>query len=198
MKKDIVLKLAALFVLALFIISSLIENQGRSYSLEETNDRSNAEEISDKQDVNDKSPDVHHVIDIKGAVKKPGVYKLKSGARVVDAIEKAGGFTSEAEPLSVNLAEKVYDEMVIIVRSKEELELEGRIHIHSNEQDKVRLNRASISEIETLPGIGPAKAEAIFRYREEHGPFHSEQDLVNVSGIGKKTVERLRDFVIIP
>lgn len=137
------------------------------------------------------------MVDVKGEVKNPGVYELRRDERVLDAIQMAGGMLEEAEGNAVNLAERLYDEMVIYVPKKGE-EWDGVIAGNGNQQEeKVDINRASQSELETLPGIGPAKAEAIIRYREEHGFFQAPEDLMQVSGIGEKSFEQLQDLVIV-
>lgn len=138
------------------------------------------------------------VVDVKGAVQTSGVYEVDSGKRVVDVIEEAGGFTKKADEKQINLAEQVRDEMVIYVpKQGEEVKAwsggggEGGESEQGNE--KIALNAAKESELEELPGVGPAKAKAITDYREEHGPFKKVEDLVNVSGIGEKTLEKLKD-----
>ncbi|TCT27046.1 competence protein ComEA [Melghiribacillus thermohalophilus] len=136
------------------------------------------------------------MVDIKGEVRKPGVYQIDEDSRVKDAVELAGGLTNEADELSVNLAQKIYDEMVIIVAKKGEAD-----HGSSTSgmgQGQVRINSAGKEEIETLPGIGPSKAEAIIQYREDNGPFKKLEDLLNVSGIGPKTLENIKEFIIVP
>src|SRR5699024_3531433 len=115
--------------------------------------------------------------------------------RVDDVLELAGGLTSKANPLSVNRAEKVYDEMVIIIPGEGE---EGEITGSSGTSNKVRLNNATAQELESLNGIGPAKAEAIIQYREENGPFKEVEDLLEISGIGEKTLESFKDDILIP
>ncbi|MCD8511095.1 MAG: helix-hairpin-helix domain-containing protein [Bacillus sp. (in: Bacteria)] len=141
-------------------------------------------------------------IDVKGEVVFPGLYEMESGERVFHAIERAGGFTKEAEQNLVNLAEKCYDEMVIYVPSKLDVEVGGGVVFQGNilnEKDGlIHVNRASAEELTKLPGIGPAKADAIIRYREENGPFQQMEELVKVPGIGAKTLENIRDMIKIP
>lgn len=134
------------------------------------------------------------LVDVKGEVQQPGVYQVDQNARVHDVIELAGGFTKKANQLHVNLAQKVQDEMVIIIpnESSEESNTMGIAN------DKVRLNYASEAEIETINGIGPSKAQAIVKYREEHGLFKTIEDLLEISGIGEKTLENIRDQIQIP
>ncbi|WP_042223400.1 helix-hairpin-helix domain-containing protein [Oceanobacillus manasiensis] len=135
-------------------------------------------------------------IDIKGEVNQPGVIEAAPGDRVHDMVQKAGGFTVDADQTQVNLAQKVHDEMSILVPEIGE-QAEGQQSNGSN-TEKVKLNYASKEEIETLSGIGPSKAEAIIAYREENGYFQSYEDLLNVSGIGEKTIEQLQEYIQIP
>lgn len=139
------------------------------------------------------------VIDIKGAVKKPGVYTMKEGERVVDAIEKAGGLLKEADQNQLNLASLLKDEMIIYVPKKGEQQ-EKRLQANGLLQEddgKIRINSASVEELQKLKGIGPAKAEAIVSYREENGPFQTVEDLLEVSGIGEKTLETIKDDIVV-
>lgn len=134
------------------------------------------------------------VVDVKGAVVQPGIYQLSADARVYQAIQAAGGLLKHADQQRINLAEKCKDEMVIYVPAKGEmppLEM-GTL---SAEGDKINVNTASASELETLDGIGPSKAEAIVKYRETHGPFQSADQLTKVPGIGSKTVDKLKDQI---
>lgn len=140
--------------------------------------------------------DVSIYVDIKGEVNNPGVFEATPEERVHDMIQRAGGFTNEADQTQVNLAQKVHDEMSIIVpKTGDVIE-----NVSNNEigSEKVHLNSASKEEIETLSGIGPSKAEAIIAYREENGLFQSLEDLLNVSGIGEKTIEQLQDSIQVP
>ncbi|MGN8645542.1 helix-hairpin-helix domain-containing protein [Gracilibacillus sp. HCP3S3_G5_1] len=142
---------------------------------------------------------IEYKIDIKGEVKSPGVYKVREDDRVEDAIQLAGGFTDNASRHTINLAERVYDEMVIYIptidEEGEEMQQEQAIE---NEDQKVKVNIASMEEIQTIPGIGEVKATAIIEYRETYGRFEKLEDLTKVSGIGQKTVEQMEEYVRIP
>lgn len=143
------------------------------------------------------------VVDVKGEVKRPGVYVVTHEQRVYDVIELAGGFTANAEENVINLAAKITDEMVIYVpKIGEETEplIPNQWAESKNQSDdsKVQINRATIDEITTLNGIGPKKAQAIIDYRDENGPFQTIEDLLQVSGIGEKTLESFRDDIVVP
>nr|WP_249118265.1 helix-hairpin-helix domain-containing protein [Bacillus pumilus] len=141
-------------------------------------------------------------VEIKGAVKKPGVYTFQSDARVEEAIRRAGGFTSKADTIEINQAAKLEDSMMIYVRKQGEAEREaqtaGADAPSGNEKSQgVNVNQADAAELLTINGIGPAKAEAIITYREEHGEFQQIEDLRNISGFGEKTIERLKNELTV-
>src|SRR5699024_1926965 len=163
-----------------------------------------ASEATETEGLSQANEDI--LVDIKGAVKSPAVYKMEQDARVQDVVDKAGGFKNHADETMINLAQKLTDEMVIYVPIEGEVPLDGLPLIASDsttnpqatEEGKVHLNSATQAEIETLNGIGPKKAESILIYREENGPFQSVEQLTEVSGIGDKTVENIRDQLVVP
>lgn len=146
-------------------------------------------------------------VDVKGAVVKPGVYTLKAGARVTDVIQKAGGMTEDADAKSVNLAASLSDEEVIYVANKYEnvsvLDQSGTGQVSDkggqavSKDGKINLNTATSEQLQTIPGIGAKRAEDIIAYRESHGDFQSVDDLKNVSGIGDKTLDKIRESIYV-
>jgi competence protein ComEA len=134
------------------------------------------------------------IVDVKGEVNVPGVYEMSVNARVNDVIKEAGGFTDKADQTMVNLAQKVFDEMTIIVPLKGEQTGASP----ENQQNKIRINYATEEEMQQITGIGPSKAKAIIAHREEHGYFKKLEELLNVTGIGEKTLEIIQDEVQIP
>jgi len=155
-------------------------------------------EVGIEEEINE--IEVNFIVDIKGEVVLPSIYHMEEGDRVQDAVNKAGGFTKEANQLSINLAERCYDEMVIYVPSVNEEETDIFIGSTGNataKQEGVLINQADSTELTVLPGIGPAKAEAIVSFREENGPFKSIDDITKVPGIGEKTLETIRDQLVI-
>ncbi|RYL90379.1 helix-hairpin-helix domain-containing protein [Sporolactobacillus sp. THM19-2] len=150
-----------------------------------------------------KTPVNEIVVDIKGEVNRPGIYRMKETERVSDAINRAGGLTKKADEEQINLAQKVVDEMVIYIPEKGEKPPEG-IPVaptapaqapSSGEESpgqKVNVNTADEQTLQNLPGIGPSKAKAIIQYRQEKGPFKSLEELTEVSGIGEKSLEQIK------
>ncbi|MDN3076876.1 helix-hairpin-helix domain-containing protein [Enterococcus faecalis] len=142
-------------------------------------------------------------VDIKGAVKVPGIYQLKNQQRIWDALALAGGVSEEADTTQVNYAQKVKDQMIIYVPKKGEpvpqsLEtLQESATAQQNQEEKINLNTATEAELQTISGIGAKKAQEIIRFRDEQGPFKTVEELKNVPGIGEKTVERLKDMLTV-
>jgi len=180
------------------VILSLFFFMSRKSLIGSTEDFQMVQENNEPNDEPIKSDEVieeNVFVDVKGAVHAPGVYEVELGVRVVDVIELAGGFTEEADELAVNLAQQVQDEMVIYTPSLGE---EGEVDGIQGTTEKIRINYATKEELETLPGIGPAKAEAILQYLEEQGSFQKKEDLLQVSGIGEKVFTQLKDEIQVP
>lgn len=133
---------------------------------------------------------------MKGAVVREGVYEMKEGDRAKDAVEKAGGFLLEADVKKVNLAQIVQDQMILYVPNKNEQVQE--VAAFSKGETKIQINAASKEQLEKITGIGSRKAESILKYREEHGPFQKIEDLLEIDGIGAKSLEKIKDQIIIP
>lgn len=147
-------------------------------------------------------------IDIKGAVVYPNIYEMTSGQRLYDVVEKAGGFTEHADQNQVNLAQRLQDEMVIYIPMKgedvpEHLALSPVTpagkgdETGGEETQKININTADAAGLTTLNGIGEKKAQMIIDYREEQGPFIAVEDIKNVSGIGEKSFENLKDSITV-
>ena len=138
-------------------------------------------------------------VDIKGEVKKPGVYQMKVGDRVKDALDAAGGLTEEADSQKVNLAKRLEDQMVIVVpkvgEEAEEIPA-GETRNEATKEGKVNINTATVEELKTLKGVGEKKAEAIIEYRKKNGSFQTKEDLMKVRGIGKKLFESFQERIV--
>ena len=140
-------------------------------------------------------------VDVKGAVKSPGIYDLPVGSRVHDAVQKAGGLTEEADSKSLNLAQKVSDEALVYVPSKGEeatsQQAASGTSPSTSKEKKVNLNKASLEELKQVKGLGGKRAQDIIDHREANGKFKSVDELKQVSGIGAKTIEKLKDYVTV-
>ena len=142
------------------------------------------------------------IVHVAGWVEKPGVYELPQGSRVIDALEAAGGSKRGAELAALNLAAPLTDgQQVLVPRASDAAQAPGTAPAPGASTvggtTLVNVNTASPEELETLPGIGEVLAATIVQYREEHGPFTSVDQLLDVSGIGEVTLEELRDLVTI-
>ena len=144
---------------------------------------------SDKVD-KDKEEDML-VVNIKGAVKNPGIYEFPEYSRVNDALQKAVPLEN-ADLLPLNLAMFLKDEQDIYVPFIEEL---GEGEGESKEDSLISINKASAKDLEMVPGIGPVMAGNIIEYRKGIGRFQALEDLLNVSGIGEKTLEKVRPYI---
>lgn len=146
-------------------------------------------------------------VDIKGEVLRPGVYEFSCESRIQEVIKKAGGFTEEADETKINLAQKISDQMQIIVPNLHSKQEGGVAEGNSekgnssnttpsnSKQGTVNINTATLEELQTIKGIGKKKAEAILQYRKEHGAFRTKEDLLQVKGIGKKALEAIESQV---
>jgi len=177
------------------------------------------EEVIEKEELPKK-----YTIDIKGAIKNPGVYTVDSNSKVNDVINLAGGLNKDADTSLINLAKKVTDEMVIIIYTKEQVknsnivnnvikvvekecicpniqndsclnnEIKDTITNKDNNQ-LININTATKEELETISGLGESKANNIIKYREEHGKFNSIEEIKNVSGIGETLYEKIKIYI---
>lgn len=158
--------------------------------------------ITDK--TQDKQEDTTITVYVSGEVNSPGLVELPSDSRIADAIKACGDFTPLADKAKINLAQKLTDGMQIQVNSKAPV-------INSNEQvndtnsnsssnnnsssNLININTATKEDLDTLPGIGPATAQKIIDYRQEHGNFSSIEDIKNVKGIGEAKFSKMQDKI---
>lgn len=165
----------------------------------------NQEEKSDESEIVKETVESQSLfVDVKGAVIKEGVYECQNGQRVQDALEKAGGASKQADLKTVNLSQKLTDEMVVYIPEIGEeaaslgvLGVQGDIRAVTAEANgKVSLNQATAQVLETLPGIGPKKAESIIAFRDKQGGFQRVEQLKDVDGIGDKIFEQIEPLVV--
>jgi len=200
-KENKIYIIAGMSALLFFLYSSF----DKEAELTEMNEQALAVAANEETDTDEKSKTkvdeeaLTMMADIKGAVVNPGVYQINEGGRVIDLIELAGGLEQDADTAAINFALYVHDEMAVYVpRIGEEVKAVLPVQLgESAGEGTVNLNSAESSELQTLPGIGPAKADAIIKHRETNGPFKSIEDLKEISGIGDKTFEKLKDLISV-
>ena len=174
-----------------------------------------ADENSDKDSDKDfdKDPDkdsdkeaVSLLVHICGAVANPGVYELAEGDRICHAVEKAGGFTTQADQNYLNQAQKITDGMRIYIPTQEETALAAEDILlltddlqqaHASESGLININTAGLEQLCSLPGIGEGKAQNIIAYREEKGSYTSIEEIMNVEGIKEGLFEKIRDKITV-
>ncbi|HKD32040.1 MAG TPA: helix-hairpin-helix domain-containing protein [Gaiellaceae bacterium] len=146
------------------------------------------------------APHARVVVDVVGAVRQPGLYRLEQGSRIADAIARAGGATPKAELAQVNLAAPLADGEQVVVPKRG---APGAVPSASGSPSgtatpaaPVQLSTATLEQLDSLPGVGPATAQKILDYRTKHGAFSSVDELDAVPGIGPKRLEQLRDLVV--
>lgn len=174
---------------------TLAVNNGEPEPFDETSESHTDEETSHTADVT--------IVHVAGEVHEPGIVELTPDARVVDAIDAAGGPTDQAQLDALNLAAVINDGEYILVPNRDEANAgssppagaAGTPHTGGETSGTVNINTADSAELETLPGIGPATAAQILSHREQHGAFSELADLEAVSGIGPATRERLDGLV---
>jgi len=183
-------------------------NEENMLNTEKKLDETNGEEVKDKKEE-------RIIVHITGEVKHWGVLELEKGSRIIDAVNKAGGFTDEADIEKVNLAYELTDGVKVYIPSKnidKESNITTQKYITMESGDNeiveetemkqsgntlVNINEATQTELETLPGIGPSIALKIISYRKENGKFSSIEDIKNVSGIGENKFESIRELICI-
>jgi competence protein ComEA len=138
------------------------------------------------------------VIDVAGAVRHPGLYRLRSGSRIDDAIASAGGATAKAQLGAVNLAAPVADGEQVVVPGQGSggIAAASSPAVGTSSSAPLDLSSATLEQLENLPGIGPVTAQKILDYRQQHGAFHSVAELQGVPGIGPAHMAQLKGLVI--
>ena len=187
-------------------------SQGDSNDLKNTKtDEQETESLNENEENNGEMIIVH----ITGEVNNWGVIELPQGSRIIDAVNKAGGFTDEADVEAVNLAYVLSDGIKVYIPSKNEDPMgdftaeeyitadsgdnviTGGEKMGESKNELVNINKATQTELETLPGIGPSTALKIISYRNENGAFSSIEDIKNVNGIGDSKFESIRDLICV-
>lgn len=177
----------------------------RNFDVEEAGNQETAE------DEDAAAPEISEEVSRKiyvhvcGAVERPGVYELPFGSRFFEAVDAAGGFSAEACQDYLNMASLLEDGSMLKIPTLKEAEErektgqlpEGTENGAGSEDGLININTADVTELSTLPGIGEARAKAILEYREKQGGFQKKEDLMQVSGIGKKMYAKIKDYISV-
>ena len=182
-------------------LTSTSEDVEENLMFDNTSDKDTSDDLSEKSQI---------LIHISGCVKNNTVVILPEGSRINDAIEAAGGLTSEADLTNINLAYILEDgEKIYIPKKGEELSdytsssSSSEINLNtsssstSSKNTKININKAQQAELETIPGIGPTTATKIIAYREGNGKFKTIEDIKNVSGIGDAKYEKMKEYITV-
>ena len=195
------IKIVAVPVLVIAAVLFFWLNSGSDeIKIDEGNSSAIEEDGVFQQEVN--STQSHLYVDIGGEVMKPGVYEVSDGTRLFEVIDKAGGLTEDADIDGINRAETVQDGQKIMIGRHGENPDENRDSYSANNvtdsgEGKVNINTADAAALQTIPGIGPSKADRIIEYRESEGKFNEIDDIKNISGIGNKTFESIKEYITV-
>ena len=192
--KSIILAFVCSLVLIIGGLFYFNQNKTEDYSGVSFSNISN--ETNNKDEKAEKRHDEKIFVDVKGAVKHPGVFETTKDKRVKDLIEEAGGLLDDADTSTLNLSQKVKDQMVIyVLKHGEKPKQISDVGISSSNGDVININTANKEQLMKISGVGKTKAEAIISYREKNGDFKKKEDITKVHGIGKATFEKIKDKI---
>ena len=180
-----------IFCIMVIIRKRELKDNNINYTVNKENIIVNNDKINDEEE--------YIYVDIKGEVINPNVYKIKKGLRVIDVINLAGGLTEESDTSNINLSKIATDEMVIVIKSKnnEEVYIDSDVDINNNNNNNnqlIDINTCTIDELLTLPGIGESKANNIIEYRKKN-KFNTINDIMNVSGISESLFNKIKEYI---
>ena len=192
--KSIILAFVCSLVLIIGGLFYFNQNKTEDYSGVSFSNISN--ETNNKDEKAEDKHDEKIFVDVKGAVKHPGVFETTKDKRVKDLIEEAGGLLDDADTSTLNLSQKVKDQMVIyVLKHGEKPKQISDGSTSSTNGDVININTANKEQLMKISGVGKTKAEAIISYREKNGDFKKKEDITKVHGIGKATFEKIKDKI---
>ena len=192
--KSIILAFVCSLVLIIGGLFYFNQNKTEDYSAVSFSNISN--EANNKDERAENRHDEKIFVDVKGAVKYPGVFETTKDKRVKDLIEEAGGLLDDADTSTLNLSQKVKDQMVIyVLKHGEKPKQISDGGSSSSNTDVININTANKEQLMKISGVGKTKAEAIISYREKNGDFKKKEDITKVRGIGKATFEKIKDKI---
>ena len=192
--KSIILAFVCSLVLIIGGLFYFNKNKTEDYSGVSFSNISN--ETNNKDEKAENRHDEKIFVDVKGAVKHPGVFETTKDKRIKDLIEEAGGLLDDADTSTLNLSQKVKDQMVIyVLKHGEKPKQISDGGSSSSNTDVININTANKERLMKISGVGKTKAEAIISYREKNGDFKKKEDITKVHGIGKATFEKIKDKI---
>ena len=192
--KSIILAFVCSLVLIIGALFYFNQNKPEDYSGVSFSNISN--ETNNKDERAENRHDEKIFVDVKGAVKHPGVFETTKDKRVKDLIEEAGGLLDDADTSTLNLSQKVKDQMVIyVLKHGEKPKQMSDGGSSSSNTDVININTANKEQLMKISGVGKTKAEAIIAHREKNGDFKKKEDITKVRGIGKSTFEKIKDKI---
>ena len=186
------------FVCSLVVIIGMLFyfNQSKTEDYSGVSFSNPSNETNNKDEKSEDKHDEKIFVDVKGAVKHPGVFETTKDKRVKDLIEEAGGLLDDADTSTLNLSQKVKDQMVIyVLKHGEKPKQISDGGSSSSNTDVININTANKEQLMKISGVGKTKAEAIISYREKNGDFKKKEDITKVRGIGKATFEKIKDKI---
>ena len=192
--KSVILAFVCSLVLIIGGLFYFNKNKTEDYSGVSFSNISN--ETNNKDEKAENRHDEKIFVDVKGAVKHPGVFETTKDKRVKDLIEEAGGLLDDADTATLNLSQKVKDQMIIyVLKHGEKPKQISDGGSSSSNTDVININTANKERLMKISGVGKTKAEAIISYREKNGDFKKKEDITKVHGIGKATFEKIKDKI---
>lgn len=190
-----------------FVAPTDSQEQAEDFPAEENGSSEGASEEDASAASDQEVPPSFATVHVAGAVASPGLYTVAEGARVQDAVDAAGGLAKDAAPDAINLARPLQDGEQVVIPTKDQV-AHGMPAVGGGEGQSdatggaattplVNINTAGLAELDELPGVGPATAQAIIDEREANGSFASAEDIQRVSGIGEKKYEKLKDSICV-
>ena len=193
--KSIILAFVCSLVLIIGGLFYFNQNKTEDYSGVSFSNISN--ETNNKDEKVENRHDEKIFVDVKGAVKHPGVFETTKDKRVKDLIEEAGGLLDDADTSTLNLSQKVKDQMVIYIlkHGEKPKQMTENAITSSSSGEIININTANKEQLMKISGVGKTKAEAIIAHREKNGDFKTKEDITKVHGIGKATFEKIKDKI---
>ena len=172
-------------------------NQSKTEDYSDVSFSNTSSESINKGEKTEEKHDEKIFVDVKGAVKHPGVFETTKDKRVKDLIEEAGGLLDDADTSTLNLSQKVKDQMVIYIlkHGEKPKQMTENATTSSSSGEIININTANKEQLMKISGVGKTKAEAIIAHREKNGDFKTKEDITKVRGIGKSTFEKIKDKI---